>query len=584
MRYLLALVLLVAAQNAQAPTGSISGRVVDVGTGAPVADATVSYSLDGNRTRVSVQSDNSGRFVLSNVPGGHLFITATKAGFVGGTYGQARLFGPTQWFDLAAGEKVTGIDLRLWQHASVSGRVTDQEGRPVAGAEITVHRIEVVTGRYALGIGKKARTDPDGRYLIPGLFPSSYVVSASFLASPAGGTGRIGGSGAQQTTLDYPRVFYPGSFLAGDASILELGSGDSRTNIDLAQRASVSTRVSGRVQGAPPNTFVNVELTRESNPTGVLENLSALTVTTAPDGSFSFPRVPPGRYRLSSLHVPKWKFDPETRLMMQTLGSSSWSMMGGPELAQSLPLAAVPPEPNLFAELPVDVGGEPVEKVTLTLQPAGRIVGTVSFEALATRPAGDDLQSAIVVLKRPSGRVEQYFPVARLEADGSFATSGLPPGMYSLMLQRAPARGALPPRWAFSWFAQRVTQDGKTLPEGLIEVSGSDVTVTLSMTDKPARITGTIRDSSGRPRPDASVFIVPTDRSLWTRGGSGNVLRPDRYGVYDTTVAAGDYFVVAGDGVPEFWNEVTSLDRLVRTAARVRIADAERKTQDLTVR
>lgn len=333
-----ALIALALAQQSQAPTGSISGRVIDAGSGAPIADATVSYSLDGNRTRVSVQSDSSGRFVLSNVPGGHLFLSATKNGYAVGHAGS------NPYFDLSASEQVTAVDLRMRQHASLSGRVTDQSGLSVAGAEITAHRLEIVAGRFDAGIGKKVRTDREGRYLIEGLLPASYIVSATFLAGSPGVAGRVGGSGAQQTTLDYPRVFYPGGFVAADASILEFASGESKTNVDLTQRELRTTRVSGRVEGAPVNGLV-VELTRESNAAGIRDSLSAMKTTTTADGSFTFPRVPAGRYRATSLHVPRRKFDAGQRDMMQTLGANGLTIMDGSS-QESVPLAAVPTAPH----------------------------------------------------------------------------------------------------------------------------------------------------------------------------------------------------------------------------------------------
>lgn len=94
--------------RAQAPaapaTGILSGSVIDATSRAPISGAAVSYSTDGNRTRITAQSDEAGRFSFTAVPAGRLFISAQKNGYVGGYYGVRHVFAANQYFE---------FDLRL---------------------------------------------------------------------------------------------------------------------------------------------------------------------------------------------------------------------------------------------------------------------------------------------------------------------------------------------------------------------------------------------------------------------------------------------------------------------------------------
>ena len=201
----------------QAGNGRLSGRVVDGTSGEPVPAATVVYSPDGNRTRTTVQTDSAGRFAFEGVPAGRLYVSASKEGLVSGYYGQRRSSDPTQLLDLAAGERIEGVELRLWRRATIAGEVRDQGGRPIAGAEVTAHRLRVIAGRVGAEAGRQARTDSKGGYSVTDLSPGSYVVSVTFGIAPVTAAGRGGGGGARNQVIDYPRVFYPDAFTVSEA-------------------------------------------------------------------------------------------------------------------------------------------------------------------------------------------------------------------------------------------------------------------------------------------------------------------------------------------------------------------------------
>ncbi|NLP10691.1 T9SS type A sorting domain-containing protein [bacterium] len=74
---------------------------------------------------------------------------------------------------MESGHNVTGIDFTLGTGAAVQGQVTDAEnGQPIAGAAIEVQSVH---GR----VRTRGLTDEEGRYLISGLPPGAYLVSAA---------------------------------------------------------------------------------------------------------------------------------------------------------------------------------------------------------------------------------------------------------------------------------------------------------------------------------------------------------------------------------------------------------------------
>ena len=110
-------------------------------TAKPVAGATVAPALTGTGnsltgdTRFSVETDGDGRFtVLLPASGGRDYNLVAHDG----KYGQWRTWanGVLPPFRTKPGESMPRRRLRLTRPATVRGRVTDAEGRPVAGREV----------------------------------------------------------------------------------------------------------------------------------------------------------------------------------------------------------------------------------------------------------------------------------------------------------------------------------------------------------------------------------------------------------------------------------------------------------------
>ncbi len=141
----------------------LEGRVTDLATGKPVAarvrlDRIETPPTGGYRYEAAARAaaDVQGRWVLKNAPAGWHRLAVEADGYVSRIVGYARLDGQPRW---------ASYDGQLSRPAPVSGRVIDDEGRPLADVEVSIrpHGSEG-GGRYASPDDSPCRTGVDGRF------------------------------------------------------------------------------------------------------------------------------------------------------------------------------------------------------------------------------------------------------------------------------------------------------------------------------------------------------------------------------------------------------------------------------------
>src|SRR5439155_10393652 len=158
-------------------TAVIAGRVVAADTGRPIKRARVMVSAGGRQARATT-TDEQGRFRITDLMGGSYTITASRTGFVDAVYGQRRPLQPGTAIQLADGQELATIDLRLVRGGVITGRVLDEDGEPLARAVVTVQRYQYVRGERQLSPAGGDQTDDRGQYRVFGLPAGDYYVSA----------------------------------------------------------------------------------------------------------------------------------------------------------------------------------------------------------------------------------------------------------------------------------------------------------------------------------------------------------------------------------------------------------------------
>ncbi len=150
----------IARDRVQQPQGTsaISGRVLTADTGRPVKRARLTVSGGGRGGR-TVTTDDQGRYQITELAAGNYTVTASKSGFVDAMFGQRRPLQPGTQVQLADGQTVADIDLRLTRGGVITGRVADEHGEPLARGYAPTYYPGVVNapeaGRIVVGPGQE---------------------------------------------------------------------------------------------------------------------------------------------------------------------------------------------------------------------------------------------------------------------------------------------------------------------------------------------------------------------------------------------------------------------------------------------
>jgi hypothetical protein len=462
----------------------------------------------------------------------------------------------------------------MWKNAVVSGRVTDASDEPVVGASVMAARVDVVGGRTTFSLGTQAKTDDRGVYRLANLTPGEFAI---VLPSPANAAPTNPGSSAP----GYPTLFYPDTTLTSSASLLTLGGGEERSGIDFHITRHAAFSISGIVTGRAEGQSRPLQLSlRPADPVRIPTTVDVRKASTDAQGHFTVPGVLPGQYAIEAVDVPMEATPPGTSRMMYSQSGNGFSSMGSAlGRGNGPPLAPLPAAPVLWASVPIAVDDKNLDNVVIPLLPGARISGRVVFEGAAAKPTEDVLLSTPVMAMSADGREPGMLPASGIRADGSFQTIGLPPGHYQVMfLFTGPG-----------WSLASIDVGGREMISQALELGTADLANVVSkFTDHPSQLSGTVKDESGKPAPDATLYMFSTDRRAWTSaapvGGTTREVRPARNGSYQVAMPPGEYFVVAVEATAqEGWRRAEVLDVLAKTASTVKIAVGQTVTLDLTV-
>jgi hypothetical protein len=163
---------------------SVCGQVVDANTNAPVTSFTCRVRIfygEGMPTApadTNVQTVNNakGEYCIDGIPQSEYVVEAMAPGYAPSL--SAR-------FQVAPGKDVQGIVVRMSKGGSLSGRLVDPEGKPVARARITTHDDDWTDDEFTASLGINlpsattpvdVRTDAEGRFQLPNLASATYQI------------------------------------------------------------------------------------------------------------------------------------------------------------------------------------------------------------------------------------------------------------------------------------------------------------------------------------------------------------------------------------------------------------------------
>ncbi|HUE23275.1 MAG TPA: carboxypeptidase regulatory-like domain-containing protein [Bryobacteraceae bacterium] len=445
---------------------------------------------------------------MKDIEPGKYDLSAQRPGFGNGAYG------PT--LSLDAGQRLSGIIVRLTPNAVVTGRILDEDGEPLAG-------VNVSSWRYAQGSRKKELWPGDGgdktndlsEYRLYGLSPGRYYIQATrpLPWMEAQSQGRSAGKAPEA----FAPTYYPGTTDVNKAVAVELKAGAQIHGIDFAFFRIHAVHVRGRMQYPADAGRRPVMLALAPRGSGVYARwtLRRRADIDDPDGKFELTNIVPGSYSLSAI------------------------MMDGNH--------------DITAHQRLDVGSNDIDNLVLTLEAGDSLPGCLVFEG----PPPTNLAQIEVGLRDANGNGMHFGPASgKAKEDGSFTLGNVGADSYEVVV------GGLPE----GYYVESVRMGDAEVKESGIDAThdaGGPLVITVSA--GAGQIEGVARDAKQQPAPGATVLLVPAYKDVTT----------DQYGRFVLkSIEPGDYKLFAWEQEPEDYMDPEVLKPAEDRALSVHIREA----------
>jgi 5-hydroxyisourate hydrolase-like protein (transthyretin family) len=521
--------------------GSVAGYILKMGTGEPVGKATVTISaFNGGRGQsYTATTTSSGQFAFQNLEPGQYRLSVTRSGYVRMEYGARSPNRPGLPIMLNAGQTLRDVVLQIMPAGTITGRVFDRDGEPLANVNVQALKYSYQEGQRVMNVVQAARTNDLGEYRLFWLQPGQYFVSATppegqrgallnALAiggpgiagaigeiignrggGPRGGGPRGGGpqpAGApagtesQDQPEGYVPVYYPGTTDAQGAAPINLSSAVLFSGVDITVIPVRTLRVQGQVidgVSGQPAANANVMLLRVQRTAsggayrGDIRDPGNFRSQINNQGMFEIRGVPPGSYEL---------------IAMQNQRNN-----------------------RMTARLPLEVGASDVQNISMILSPGFTLTGRLTTEGQQAG-AGNQSQGRMRVMLRPdsAAQIAGAPPASPVQADGTFTLEQVGRDDYRITVSGMPRNAYVK---TARYGATDVMSEGLRLdrqPTGPLEIL---VSLNTGIAD------GVVQNEKGEPAPNVSVVLIP------------DIPRRNRLDLYRTTStdAVGRFHV---EGVP----------------------------------
>jgi hypothetical protein len=327
----------------------------------------------------------------------------------------------------------------------------------------------------------------------------------------------------------------------------------------------------------PDGPAANVALRLVPNGDDFATDLETSVTMSGAAGEFTFLGVLPGQYAIKVARIPRAPAPGATNVTsIQVGGTVMISSSGTPGAA---PLR-IPADPTLWASVPVGVTDADVTGVSVPLQQGARLSGRLEFDGTKERPDPQQLLRVPIMIERfdRSSGLGTVLPPGRVDESGAFTTYGLPGGKYLVRI------GGNPPGYTL----RSVMSEGRDISDTPLDLGAADVgNIVITFTDRPTKLTGSVRGPDGNVDPDAMVVVFPADSTAWTNFGLNprrmRSTRVAKRGTYTFTgLPPGEYVLAA---VKEenlgSWQYPDMLEALSRLGNLVRLLEGDTRTQDL---
>lgn len=501
----------------------------------------------------TVITDAQGGFEFAALPAGQYRVMASPgqyaAGYLGMAYGAKRPNGPGSSdsgvpIELADGQRFDKATIALPRGGVISGRITDDNGDPMARVQIyTMMAIPGSTRTQRMGMG--ASTDDLGHFRIYGLNAGDYVVVAE-ARGPTFVPPNAPPIETEDSKIGFLTTYYPGTPDEAAAQRVRARTGAETPALEMRMTTGRLFTIAGIVtdsQGAAAPRMGG-QLYKGTN-----GNNSNYGFSTDEQGRFQMRNVAPGNYRL----VVRGNRQP-----------------AGPN--------GQPADPGEMANMPVALNAD-LEGLVVITRPGATITGKVVYETGPPQlPSGmQSFQMRVNAMPGdPDNGIGFMMPQpALVTPDLSFTMKGL----FGEALLRSSGPNA---------YLKSVSVGGQDVTDTPYEFKNGDQ-VTLTMTTRASTLEGTVADATGKPAAEAAVLVFADDKAAWRqtspRTRRGSVDFTGKYRV--AGLLPGRYYIVALPrdrlNIPGSMQDAGFFEQLTKEATTFVVGEDEQRQMDLRI-
>jgi protocatechuate 3,4-dioxygenase beta subunit len=520
MRRAIILWLIPLTLSAQETRCVVEGMVANGSTGEPLRRATVTLRrTDAARnttapTTYTASSDSTGKYSFTEVDPGTYLLLSERNGFASARYNTS--------VKLDRGQKANGLLLLMTPHSVITGRVLDDEGEPVVGADVQVSTLGYSQGTKVLSRTGGATTNDLGEYRVFGLPAGKYYVSAAFRSN-------LAAAGSE----DFATTYYPRTTDPSAAVPLQVPAGAQMRGIDMAlarvRTVAVRGKVACDIEGQKRTYF----LTLMPRMVMGIASMSLISrgATVRADGTFEVARVAPGSYMLMA--------------------------------------SATIDDKRYAARAPVQVGGTNVEGVQIAIRAGGTVTGKLRVEG---RPE-EHLAGLSVGLRtwESGGVLFGPAPATRTQADGSFQLEDVNTDRYSFYVTGLPE----------GYYVKSVRSGGADVMASGLEVGGGSAALDVLISPSAGAVEGAVTDPRNQKlSAGATVVLVPDVKE---RSELYNKVTTDQEGHFRMrNLVPGEYRLFAWEDVqPYAWMDPDFLRAVESKGERITVAEGSPQTVQL---